>query len=161
MCIRDSVNGVVHSVFYDKDSGEVEVRTELVKNNRQRVIGGGDAVFKLSRNASVSDGTAIGTIDFCNKVIEQKLDISFMVETHLNNLDDEMIGLLSKAGLELVYVGVESSSHVVLKDMQRFTVEHDKQYKVIKKCEDAGIKVKTMFIIGNPEDTEDTIIHSI
>ena len=81
-------------------------------------------------------------------MIEQKLDISFMVETHLNNLDDEMIGLLSKAGLELVYVGVESSSHVVLKDMQRFTVEHDKQYEIIKKCEDAGIIVKTMFIIG-------------
>ena len=38
-----------------------------------------------------------------------------MVETHLNNLDDEMIPLLKKAGLELVYVGVESSSHVVLK----------------------------------------------
>ena len=29
-----------------------------------------------------------------------------MVETHLNNLDDEMIPLLRKAGLELVYVGV-------------------------------------------------------
>jgi len=72
-----------------------------------------------------------------------------------------MIPLLKKAGLELVYVGVESSSHVVLKDMKRFTVEHDKQYKVIKKCEDAGIKVKTMFIIGNPEDTKDTIIQSI
>ena len=84
-----------------------------------------------------------------------------MVETHLNNLDDEMINLLKTAGLELVYVGVESSSHVVLKDMKRFTVEHDKQYKVIKKCEDAGIKVKTMFIIGNPEDTKDTIIQSI
>ena len=27
---------------------------------------GGDAYIKLSRNASVSDGTAIGTIDFCN-----------------------------------------------------------------------------------------------
>ena len=27
---------------------------------------GGDAYLKLSRNASVSDGTAIGTIDFCN-----------------------------------------------------------------------------------------------
>ena len=81
-----------------------------------------------------------------------------MVETHLNNLDDEMINLLKTVGLELFYVGVESSSHVVLKDMKRFTVEHDKQYKVIKKCEDAGIKVKTMFIIGNPEDTKDTII---
>ena len=45
--------------------------------------------------------------------------------------------------------------------MQRFTVEHDKQFQVIKKCEDTGIKVKTMFIIGNPEDTKDTIIQSI
>ena len=101
------------------------------------------------------------TIAFCNKVIEEKLDITFMVETHLNNLDDEMIPLLRKAGLELVYVGVESSSHFVLRDMKRFTVEHDKQYNVIKNCEDAGIKVKTMFIIGNPEDDKDTIIQSI
>ena len=58
-------------------------------------------------------------------MIDQKLDITFMVETHLNNLDDEMIPLLRKAGLELVYVGVESSNHVVLKDMKRFTAEHD------------------------------------
>ena len=111
-----------------------------------------DPVFSINRKH---------TIEFCNEVISQKLNISFMVETHLNNLDDEMINLLKTAGLELVYVGVESSSHVVLKDMKRFTVEHDKQYKVIKKCEDAGIKVKTMFIIGNPEDTKDTIIQSI
>ena len=111
-----------------------------------------DPVFSINRKH---------TIEFCNEVIREKLNISFMVETHLNNLDDEMISLLSQAGLELVYVGVESSSHVVLKNMKRFTIEHDKQYKIIKKCEDAGIKVKTMFIIGNPEDTEDTIMQSI
>ncbi|MDB2591817.1 radical SAM protein [Candidatus Pelagibacter bacterium] len=111
-----------------------------------------DPVFSINRKH---------TIAFCKKVIEEKLDITFMVETHLNNLDDEMIPLLRKAGLELVYVGVESSSDFVLKDMQRFTVEHDKQYKVIKNCEDAGIKVKTMFIIGNPEDNKDTIVQSI
>ena len=44
-----------------------------------------------------------------------------MVETHLNNMDDEMIELLKKAGLDLVYVGVESSNDVVLEDMKRFT----------------------------------------
>ena len=84
-----------------------------------------------------------------------------MVETHLNNMDDEMIRLLAAAGLELVYVGIESANHVVLKDMQRFTIEHDKQYKIIKKCEDIGIKVKTMFIIGNPEDTKETVMQTI
>ena len=51
------------------------------------------------------------TIEFA-KVIEEKLNITFMVETHLNNLDDEMIPLLRKAGLELVYVGV--SPQVIL-----------------------------------------------
>jgi len=111
-----------------------------------------DPVFSINRKH---------TIEFCKQVIDQKLNITFMVETHLNNLDDEMIPLLKKAGLELVYVGVESSSNFVLKDMKRFTVEHDKQYQVIKKCEESGIKVKTMFIIGNPEDTKDTILKSI
>jgi len=101
------------------------------------------------------------TIEFCEEVIREKLNIKFMVETHLNNLDDEMINLLSLAGLELVYVGVESASNLVLKDMKRFTIEHDKEYKIIKKCEESGIKVKTMFIIGNPEDTVDTIMQKI
>ena len=111
-----------------------------------------DPVFSINRKH---------TIEFCKEVIKQKLNITFMVETHLNNLDDEMIPLLKEAGLKLAYVGVESSSHFVLKDMKRFTVEHDKQFQVIKKCEDSGIKVKTMFIIGNPEDTKETIIQSI
>jgi anaerobic magnesium-protoporphyrin IX monomethyl ester cyclase len=111
-----------------------------------------DPVFSINRKH---------TISLCNEIINQKLNISFMVETHLNNMDDEMIELLKKAGLELVYVGVESSNNFVLEDMKRFTVEHDKQYQIIKKCEDAGIVVKTMFIIGNPEDTEDTITTSI
>tara|TARA_B100000214_G_scaffold373171_1_gene352948 strand:+ start:143 stop:1513 length:1371 start_codon:yes stop_codon:yes gene_type:complete len=111
-----------------------------------------DPVFSINRKHTVS---------LCEEIIKQNLKITFMVETHLNNMDDEMIDLLKKAGLRLVYVGVESSNHVVLKDMKRFTVEHDKQYQVIKKCEEAGITVKTMFIIGNPEDTEDTIVASI
>ena len=101
------------------------------------------------------------TISLCNEIIKQNLNINFMIETHLNNMDDEMIGLLQKAGLKLVYVGVESSSNFVLNNMKRFTIENDQQYQIIKKCEDAGIAVKTMFIIGNPEDTESTVISSI
>ena len=111
-----------------------------------------DPVFSINRKH---------TINLCNEIIYQNLNISFMVETHLNNMDDEILELLKKAGLELVYVGVESSDNIVLQDMKRFTIKHDKQYQVIKKCEDAGIKVKTMFIIGNPEDTEKTINASI
>ena len=56
-----------------------------------------DPVFSINRKH---------TIDLCKQIIDQKLNITFMVETHLNNLDDDMIPLLRRAGLELVYVGV-------------------------------------------------------
>ena len=56
-------------------------------------------------------------------------------------------------------MGVESSDNVVLQDMKRFTIEQDKQYQVIKKCEDAGIKVKTMFIIGNQRIPNIQLMH--
>ena len=84
-----------------------------------------------------------------------------MIETHLKNLDDELISLLKQSGLKLVYVGIESSNSSVLKDINRFTVNNDDQYKIIKKLVDNGIYVKSMFMLGNPEDSEDTIKDTI
>ena len=101
------------------------------------------------------------TIELCKEIIKQRLNISYMIETHLNNLGEDIIGLLKESGLKLAYVGVESANNFVLNDMKRFTIQKDKQYQIIKKCEKEGIKIKTMFIIGNPEDTNETVLQSI
>ena len=85
----------------------------------------------------------------------------FLVETHLNNLDDELIKLLREAGLKMVYVGVESYESDVLKDINRFTVSNDEQFNVIKKLEDNNIIVKSMFMFGSPTDTVKTIKNTI
>ena len=61
----------------------------------------------------------------------------------------------------MVYVGIESSSAAVLKDINRFTIENDKQYNLIKNLEDYGIAVKSMFMFGNPDDNERTIKDTI
>ena len=47
-----NVNGVVHSVFYDKGTGAVEVRTEVTERAGQAT--GGDAVF--NSNTGVTEG---------------------------------------------------------------------------------------------------------
>ena len=47
------------------------------------------------------------TIDFCNNLIKRKLNIRFVIETHLRILDTELIQILKKAGLKGVKVGVE------------------------------------------------------
>ena len=111
-----------------------------------------DPVFSINRKFTVS---------LCNEIIKQKLNIKFLIETHLNNLDDELIDLLYRAGLRLIYIGVESVDDNVLSDMKRFTIKSDKQYLLIKKLKDKGINVKSMFMLANPEDTEETMINTI
>ena len=111
-----------------------------------------DPVFSINRKF---------TEQLCKKIIEDDLNIVFLVETHLNNLDDELIELLRKAGLKMVYVGVESYESDVLKDISRFTVSNDEQFNVIKKLEDNDIIVKSMFMFGSPTDTVKTIKNTI
>ena len=77
------------------------------------------------------------------------------------NLDDELIELLKLAGLKLVYVGIESSNPTVLNGIKRYTIDNDQQYKVIKKLVSNGIVVKSMYMFGNPDDTEETIKNTI
>ena len=61
----------------------------------------------------------------------------------------------------MVYIGIESSNSEVLKDIKRFTVDQDDQFTTIKKLVESGIYVKSMFMFGNPEDTEETIKKTI
>ena len=111
-----------------------------------------DPVFSINRKF---------TLDLCKEIINSKLNIEYLIETHLNNLDDELIDLLKSSGLKLVYVGVESKHEDVLADIDRFTIKEDKQINLIKKLEDKKIAVKSMFMIGNPADDLEKIKQTI
>ncbi len=111
-----------------------------------------DPVFSINRKY---------TVDLCNEIIKENLKIEYLIETHLKNLDDELILLLEKSGLKMVYIGIESSDAEVLKDIKRFTVNQDDQLITIQKLVDKGIYVKSMFMFGNPEDNENTIKKTI
>ena len=111
-----------------------------------------DPVFSINRKFTVS---------LCENIIKEKLNIEFLIETHLKNLDDELILLLKKAGLKMIYVGIESSNEQVLKKINRFTINNDEQYKILLKLKKNGIYVKSMFMFGSPSDTIETIKRTI
>jgi len=111
-----------------------------------------DPVFSINRKF---------TVELCKEIIAQKIKIEFLIETHLKNLDDELIDLLNKAGLKMVYVGIESSNPEVLNGIKRFTIDTDQQYQIIKKLVEKKIIVKSMFMFGSPDDTEETVKDTI
>ena len=101
------------------------------------------------------------TIEFCNELIDRKIDIKFVIETHLRILDSDLIKILKKAGLKAVKVGVESYDEGVLKDSGRFSVSKDQQLEKIRELENNNIQVSAMYILGFPTDTDVTINQTI
>lgn len=111
-----------------------------------------DAVFSINRRH---------TVDLCNALIFEKVNINFVAETHLNILDSDLILLLKKAGLTGIKVGIESYDDEVIKEANRHTATKDDQLIKIRELEKNNIQVSTMFILGFPADTKKTIMQTI
>ncbi len=106
-----------------------------------------DPVFSINRKH---------TIELCNEIINRKLNVNFIVETHLNNLDDEILPLLKASGMNMVKVGIESADEFVLQSSKRKSISVDQQMERIRKLEKLNIKVVAMYIIGMLGDTVKT-----
>jgi radical SAM superfamily enzyme YgiQ (UPF0313 family) len=92
------------------------------------------------------------TLEVCKKIKESGLKIKFGIETHLNNLTEDLAKELYDCGLRYIEVGIESVTEEVITASKRFTIEKEKQVTLIKNIEKIGIKIKTMFIYGLPLD---------
>ncbi len=101
------------------------------------------------------------TLEFCEELIQRKINIKFIIETHLRILDNDLIKILKKAGLKAVKVGVESFDEEVLKNSGRYSVSRDEQFDKIRELEKNNIMVSAMYILGFPTDTDSTIKKTI
>ena len=106
-----------------------------------------DPVFSINRKH---------TLEFCDVLVNSEEKFQFIIETHLNNLDIELVKKLKAAGMVMVKVGVESAISSIKKDAKRFSIDEDETYNKIKAIESLGIHVTTMFILGYPKDTIET-----
>ena len=89
------------------------------------------------------------TIELLKKLSLLNLKFNICVETHLKNIDDDMISLFKRAGIKLVYVGIESGDTDVLIDSKRTTIAFDEQIYKVKKLEENNVKVKSMYILDS------------
>lgn len=95
------------------------------------------------------------------EIIKRKIKIKWGCETRLDKLDPKFLDLLYKSGLRAVKVGIESSQEDILQKAGRKPIAKQHQEKIIKYCDKKGIKVIGFFILGLPDDTEETIKQTI
>tara|TARA_Y100001970_G_C14255829_1_gene875298 strand:- start:2209 stop:3534 length:1326 start_codon:yes stop_codon:yes gene_type:complete len=111
-----------------------------------------DPVFSINKTHS---------LELLKRISESKIKYKICIETHLKNIDDELVKLFKSAGIKLVYVGIESGDSQVLIDSKRTTIDFDEQIEKVKLLEQNNIKVKSMYIIGQPTDNEITCLKTI
>lgn len=100
------------------------------------------------------------TLELCRKIIESDLKITWSANTRANTMDDEMAGMMYKAGCRLVSIGVESGSQEILNKIgKKITLaEIRNTVRTLKKHK---IKIYNYFVIGLPWETEKTVEETI
>ena len=90
------------------------------------------------------------TIQLCRKIVKTKLSVNWACLSRIEFMDDpDLLQVMARAGCREIFIGAESGSDTVLKEMKRnYTAEDIK--RVVKLCNRTGISTTVSFIVGNP-----------
>jgi anaerobic magnesium-protoporphyrin IX monomethyl ester cyclase len=95
------------------------------------------------------------TIPVCRGILARRLDITFGCESRVDVVTPELIALLVQAGARSIEFGIESGSQKILDRLsKRITLQ---QVRDAVRCAlDAGLGVACDFMLGHPDETEET-----
>ncbi len=86
--------------------------------------------------------------------------IQFSIESRIELLPPEVLRALKSVGLTSVTVGIETPDERMQRKYRRAPIREDRQYEFVSRCRELGIRTVAGFMIGFPEDTEESI-HSV
>jgi radical SAM superfamily enzyme YgiQ (UPF0313 family) len=98
--------------------------------------------------------TASFVKEFCNLVIEQKVEFYWSDCARVNGLTREMLALMYKAGCRKLIFGFETASQKLLKYVDK-RLDLTQVKKVLKWCKEIGIWADLEVIVGFPYEYEE------
>lgn len=98
--------------------------------------------------------------EFCLKMIDEKLNITWDCASHINSVDEDMLKLMKKAGCWQINYGLESGSQRILDFINKGLIL-DRTKNVLSLTRKAKIQTKGYFIIGLPGESLETIQETI
>ena len=99
-------------------------------------------------------------LEFCKKMVDEKLDIRWITNSRADTVDEEMLRWMKRAGCWMIAYGFETGSQKVLDNVKKgITINQIKD--VAKWTEESGIKAWGYFIIGLPGETKESIDETI
>jgi radical SAM superfamily enzyme YgiQ (UPF0313 family) len=100
--------------------------------------------------------------EICDLIIERKLNFSWNIANgiRVDRITVEFLEKAKKAGCYSTGVGIESGSQRILNSVNKH-INLDLIRRAVRMCSEVGIESVGYFIIGFPEDTEETLNETI
>jgi radical SAM superfamily enzyme YgiQ (UPF0313 family) len=99
-------------------------------------------------------------IDLCNRIIEEKLDITWASNSRVDTVTPEALAAMKKAGCWLIAFGVEKGTNEALEAInKKATVEQ--ALKALEMTRAAGIRRSIYILVGLPNDDRAAIEQDI
>ena len=98
--------------------------------------------------------------DLCRMMIKNKFDFNWYSMYRCSNSDDEAFELLAESGCKGVFLGIESGSNTILKNMNK-AAKKERYMDGIRKLQKNNVITMASFIVGFPGETEETIQETI
>lgn len=100
------------------------------------------------------------TVELCEEIISRKLPITFEGWTRANLINDELMGLLAKAGLARMSIGIESGDPEIMKLIKK-EVPHEAIREAFRLMEKYGVEPACSAMLGNPGETKESVRRTI
>jgi len=94
--------------------------------------------------------------DLCQTMIDENLDFNWRCTARYDNLDEPLLKLMKRAGCSALYLGLESGSERMLKEIDK-KMSLEKIITVSQMVYESGIHSITSVLLGHPEEHEEDI----
>jgi tRNA A37 methylthiotransferase MiaB len=154
-----TIRGCPYNCFFcgSREVWSRKVRFRSVENVIKEIIG----LQKLGVTFIHFDDDTFGInkkhiTNLCNALISNCPGLKWGCEIHVKLVDEQTISIMKAAGCSLIQIGIESGNNEILSTMRKdITIEEAIiACKIIKKH---GIGLQTFFMVGFPQETEDTL----
>jgi len=135
---------------------------EIIYRDTENVL---DEILRIKRDYAIShfvmldDTLTINrkkTIELCEGIIKNKLNISFEGSTRANLIDDELMKLMVEAGLSAIGFGLETADDDIRESIKK-NVKTSSYIEANKLANKYGVGTQNSCIIGLPGETIDSI----
>lgn len=95
-------------------------------------------------------------IEFCEKKIKRKINTPWGCNIRADGVDKELLKLMKRAGCKELWIGIESGSPKILRDMKK-GIELDTVRCVFKEAAELGFLRRAYMLLGMPKEGPDDI----